>query len=118
MIVALRALHCCAHEGIGDRGHHVVAVQVSGNFAIDFRFRHFSMANEIPRPCREKSERLNTAWARPGNHIAGNLECCEVFVWHIPAKRANQPVAVRPCIGSLFIFVVAVGVAIVRHVEP
>ena len=65
VIVALRAVYCQRAEGVHRVRHHVIAVEVPRHLAVNFVFRHFRMADEIPRPGGDESQGLD-AIARPG----------------------------------------------------
>ncbi len=54
---------------------HVVAVEIAGNFAVDFRFRNFHMPDEIPRPRSNKTESQYSIRLTREQHIA-----CDLFL--------------------------------------
>ena len=59
MIVALRAVDGERAEGVDRVTHHVVAIEVARDFAVDFRLGHLGVANEIPRAGGDEAERLD-----------------------------------------------------------
>ena len=60
VVVTLGALDGETKESGHDRSHHIVAVKVSGDLAIDFCFGHFRMADEVPGTSSQHSQGLDS----------------------------------------------------------
>ncbi len=118
VVVAAGALHGEAAKRVEGRGDHVVAVEVAGDPAVDLGLRHFRMADEVPRPGRDETGRLD-AVARVGlEHVAGQLFLDELPIRPVLVERADQIIAIGPGIGPRLVLVVAVRLAVVHDVHP
>ena len=102
-------------DGVRD---HVVAVEVSGDFPVGFGLGHFGVADEIPRTGGDETQRLDAVGGAGEEHVAGDLFLHETRVGFVGVEGAHDVVAVGPGVGAEFVFVVAVGVAVVDDIEP
>ena len=73
MVVALSAADGEAHKRLHRRTHHVIAIEVAGDFAINLVFAHFSVAHEVPWSCRNEAERLDAIARIRIEHVPRNL---------------------------------------------
>ena len=118
VVVAAGALHGSADEGVHRIFHHVVAVDVAGDTAVELGFRHLGMADEIPRAGRDESCRLNAVACVGIKRVAGDLLAHEQVVRFVAVECADDIVAIRPGVGAELVLVVAVCVTVVDNVEP
>ena len=118
VLVTLGAVHGEARERADGVGHHVVAVEMTGELAVDFRLRHLGVADEVPRPGRDEPECLDAIGRFREEHVAGDLLLHEAGVRFVGIERADHVVAIRPGIGPELVLVVAVRVTVVHDVEP
>ncbi len=118
VIVTPRTLSRQAAKRVEGRRHHVVPVEVPGDLAVDLGLRHFGVANEIPRPCGQKTRGFDSV-ARVGlQRVARQLLFDKLRVRPIFVERSDQIIAVRPRVRTRLVFVVAVRLAVVHDVEP
>jgi hypothetical protein len=73
VIVALRALHGEAAEAADGILHHVIAIEMPGDLAIEFRLRHLGVADVIPWPRGDESERRDAIRGAGIEHITCDL---------------------------------------------
>ena len=116
--MALGALHGDAGKAADRIGHHVVAVEMTGNLAVGLRFRNLAMANEVPGACGDETDRLVAVAGVAKEHIASDLFFNEAGVGLVVVETPDHVVAVGPGVGAELVFVVAMGVAVVDDVEP
>ena len=69
MIVALGAMHGHGAECIQRVGDHVVAVEVTGDFAIDFFLSDFGVTDQVPRA--GGYDPASVGWTGPAAPAAG-----------------------------------------------
>ena len=118
VIVALRTLHGEAAHGADGVLHHVIAIEMPGDFAIELRLRHLRMADVIPRPCGDEPKRRNAIHRARIERISGDLLLDEAGVGFVAVQRPDDVVAVRPSIQARLVFVVAVGFAVMHGIQP
>ena len=107
-----------ADERVHGVGHHVVTIEVAGDLAVDLRFRHFGVADQVPRPGGDKSH-CNNAVRRIGEqHISGNLLLNETPVWLVQIEQADRQSRYGHASATSLVLVVTVRVAVMNNVEP
>ena len=107
-----------AGEGIEDGADHVVPVEVPCDLAVEFRFGHLGVADVVPGACRQEAGCHNTVDSGGEQYVAGNLLQDEAVEWFVGIECANHVISIRPGVGTQFVLVVSVGVAVMSHVEP
>ena len=118
VVVALRAMDGGAAKSAGRIRHHVVAIEVARDFAVHFCLRHFEVPDRIPRPRCDEAERLDAVVRAGKKHVSRDLLLHETRVGLVVVERADDIVAIRPCIRAQLVLVIAVRVAVVDDVEP
>ena len=118
VVVALRALHRHAREGADRVAHHVVAVEVPRELAVDLVLADFLVPDEIPRSRRDEPERLDAVAGVRIERVACELLLDKARVRLVVVERADDIVAVRPRVVARLVLVVAVRVGVVHDVEP
>ena len=118
VVVALRAADRQAVERLDGIADHIVAIQVPRNFAVVLCFGNLGVTNQIPRPCRNEPESLDTVSRVGIQHVAGNLLLDEPSPGLVLVKRPHDVIAIGPGVGSRLVLIVSVGVAVVDDVEP
>ncbi len=118
VIVAPCALDRHAAERVERVAQHFVAVEVAGDATIDFRFRDFDVANEVPRPGGDETQSDDRVGLSGIHDISGQLLADEAGVGFVVIESADHIVAVGPRVGSQLVFVVAAGVGVSDDVEP
>ena len=73
MIVALGAMHGHGTECIQRVGDHVIAVEVTGDFAIDFLLSDFGVTDQVPWAGGDEAEGGDAIDGSGKEDIAGNL---------------------------------------------
>ena len=96
VVVALSAVNRHAAKGSQRVSDHVVAIEVTSDFAVDLRFGHFGVSDEIPGTGRDKSERLDAVARSRIQHVARDLFFNEASVRTVLVQRADDVIAVRP----------------------
>ena len=118
MIVAASALNRDTAERVERSGDHIIAVQIAGHLAVDFGFRHFDVSDEVPWSSGDKTESQDSIGLTGKQRIAGNLFLHETSVRFVVVERADHVIAVRPGIGTQFVFIIAAGVGVADDVQP
>ena len=118
VLVATGALDGHRAKGIENVRYHVVPVEVAGYLPVDFRFRHLSMPNEIPRPRGEKAESEDTIGLTGKESVARNLFLYELLIGLVLVEGTYDVVAIGPGIGTELVLVVSAGIGVLGHVEP
>ncbi len=65
------------------------------------------MANEVPGACGDEPQSDDSIWIVGEEDITGYLFLNETRVRLITIQRSDDVIAIRPCVGSQFVFVVA-----------
>ena len=118
MIVALGAMHGHGAECIQRVGDHVVAVEVTGDFAIDFFLSDFGVTDEVPRAGGDEAEGGDAIEGAGKEDVAGNLFLHEAGVGFVGIERPDHIISVGPGMGAGLVFVEAVGFAEMHDIEP
>ena len=118
VIMALSALHGEAAEAADGVLHHVIAVQVSRDLAIQLRLRHLCVPDVVPRPRRDESERRDAIRGARIERISGDLLFDEATVRFVVVEGTDDVVSVRPGIHARLVFVIAVCLAVMHEVQP
>ena len=118
MVVALRALDGDRAESIHGGGDHVIAVEMTRDLAIAFRFGDFGVTDEIPWPGCDEPGGDHTIWRGRPEDIARNLFLHKLCVGFILIEGPDDIVTVGPGIQAELVLVVSMGLAEVDHIEP
>ena len=89
-----------------------------GDSPVTLRLGHFGMADQIPRAGGQKTERDDAVERVRVESVAGNLLIDEAAIRLIGIEGPNDVIAIRPGVGPRLVFVVAVRLAEMHHVEP
>ena len=73
MVMALRTLNRHAQKSVGSIGNHIITIEMARNPAIDFALGHLCVANEIPRPRRNKTQSFDSFGSAREKHITRKL---------------------------------------------
>ena len=117
VVVAAGAVDGDAHGRGDDLRHHVVEIAGAGG-ALQHVAPRLDVADEVPRPRRKKARRNQRRGISGRDDIAGNLLAEELPVGFVGVERGDHVVAVAPRVRAQLIALEAVGVGVVRDVEP
>src|SRR5690606_17558046 len=92
--------------------------EAASQLAVDLRFGHFDMTDEIPGAGGDKARRDDAVRVVGIQNIAGDLFAYELRIRKVFVEGSDNVVPIRPGIGARLILVVAVRIAVVRNVEP
>ena len=76
------------------------------------------LTDEIPRACCEETGGGHRIGVVGRDHVAGDLPPNKLVVGEVGIERLDHPVAIPPGVGPKLVAFEAVGVGIVRNVEP
>ena len=117
-MVAAGALGSRREEGPSRVGDHVVAVEGAGDLAVEFGLGEFGMADVVPRSGGDEALGDVSVGRLGVERIAGQLFFDEAGVGLVLVEGPDDVVAIGPGVRTELVLVVAVGVAVVDHVEP
>ena len=90
--MTLRALYGERAEGIQSRGYHIITIQMAGDFAVDFLFRNFCMADEIPGASSEEPRGNNAIYGLGIKGVSCKLLLDEAGIGFVFIEGANDVV--------------------------
>ena len=118
VVVAARAVDGetleCAHRG----HHHVVAVVVARDESIGLGDGQLDVADEIPRPGGDETQRRSKFWLIRKKRVRRQLLLHESRIGFVAVERVDDVVAIRPGIQAGLVLVVAMRLAEVNRVQP
>ena len=118
VVVAAGAVDREARERRHGCSHHVVAVKQARQLLVLRALAQFSVPDVVPRACRHESRRDQAIRIARPEDIPGNLFADEAGVGLVPVEALDHVVAIRPRVAPRLVLVVAVRLAVVRHIQP
>ena len=107
-----------AEKGRTGGRHHVVAVVAAGDLLVDRSLAQFGVPHRVPRTGGNEARGHDAGRLVGKQHVAGQLFLDETAVGLVLVQRVDDIVAIGPGVGPGFVFVVAVRLAVVDHVQP
>ena len=118
VVVALRALNGERTKSADGVLHHVIAIQMPRDLAIELRLRHLRVSDVIPRPGGNETKRgdaVRGAWIE---YITGDLFFDEARIGFVVVECADHIVAVGPGVVARFVLVITMRFTVVHEIEP